>query len=59
MIEQAAEATLLLDRSKLSARGLNAIAPLADLDAVVAHGISESELATLRATGLAVREAVR
>jgi DeoR/GlpR family transcriptional regulator of sugar metabolism len=59
MIEQAAEATLLLDRSKLSARGLNAIAPLADLDAVVAHGISEAELATLRATGLTVREAVR
>jgi DeoR/GlpR family transcriptional regulator of sugar metabolism len=59
MIEQAAEATLLLDRSKLSARGLNAIAPLADLDAVAAHGITEAELATLRATGLAVREAVR
>jgi DeoR/GlpR family transcriptional regulator of sugar metabolism len=59
MIEQSAEATLLLDRSKLSARGLNVIAPVADLDAIVAHGIGEAELIALRATGLAVREAVR
>jgi DeoR/GlpR family transcriptional regulator of sugar metabolism len=57
MIEQAAESTLLLDRSKLSVRGLSAIAPLDELHDVLAHGIRNGELAALKAAGATVRAA--
>jgi DeoR/GlpR family transcriptional regulator of sugar metabolism len=56
MIGQAVVSTLLLDRSKLSARGLNLIAPLTDLDAVIAHGVGEAELGALRSAGLDVHD---
>jgi DeoR/GlpR family transcriptional regulator of sugar metabolism len=57
MIAQAAESTLLLDRSKLTARGLNVIAPLTDVTNVLAHGVPDAELARLRAAGMPVRVA--
>ena len=49
MIHQARVSTLLIDRSKLSVRGLSPIATLAEVDAVVAHGIPQDELARLGA----------
>jgi DeoR/GlpR family transcriptional regulator of sugar metabolism len=58
MIAQAAVSSVLLDRTKLSARGLNAIAPASAVDEVISHGFSESELASLRATGVAVESAI-
>ena len=57
MIAHAEEAVLLVDRTKLTARGLSAIGPVADLTAVIAHGVSNAELAPLRATGVTVRRA--
>jgi DeoR/GlpR family transcriptional regulator of sugar metabolism len=47
MIGQARIATVLLDASKLSVRGLNAIAPLSEVHELVTHGIADAELATL------------
>ena len=55
MISQAQHAILLIDRSKLTARGLNAIAPVADLELVIAHGTREDELRVLLDSGVAVR----
>jgi DeoR/GlpR family transcriptional regulator of sugar metabolism len=55
MIAHAEEAVLLVDRTKLSARGLSAIGPVGDLAAVIAHGVANAELAALRATGVTVR----
>jgi DeoR/GlpR family transcriptional regulator of sugar metabolism len=49
MIRQAGFSTLLIDRSKLSVRGLSSIGSLSDMDAVVAHGVSQDELARLGA----------
>jgi DeoR/GlpR family transcriptional regulator of sugar metabolism len=57
MIAHAEEAVLLVDRSKLSARGLSAIGPVGELAAVVTHGVPGGELAALRATGVTVRRA--
>jgi DeoR/GlpR family transcriptional regulator of sugar metabolism len=57
MLEQAATSTVVLDASKLSVRGLNAIAPLSELDEVVTHGVAEAELAALRAAGVHVESA--
>ena len=54
MIAQAGESTLLIDRSKLSARGLTAIAPVAEVTRVCGVGLSEPELAALRAHGARV-----
>jgi DeoR/GlpR family transcriptional regulator of sugar metabolism len=51
MIEQAAEATLLLDRSKLEARGLSAIAPLTAVSSIIAHGVTEPQLSVLTNAG--------
>jgi DeoR/GlpR family transcriptional regulator of sugar metabolism len=55
MIAHAEEAVLLVDRTKLSARGLSAIGPVGELAAVITHGVPPAELAALRATGVPVR----
>ena len=55
MIAQASSAVLLIDRSKLTARGLNAIAPASELQLVIAHGTREDELRVLLDSGVAVR----
>ena len=55
MIARSSESVLLLDRSKLESRGLSAIAPLADVDAVLIHGAAKSDLRALRADGVSVR----
>jgi DeoR/GlpR family transcriptional regulator of sugar metabolism len=44
MIGQAAHPVLLIDRSKLGARGLNAVVPSSSLKLVIAHGLKEAEL---------------
>jgi DeoR/GlpR family transcriptional regulator of sugar metabolism len=44
MLGQAANPVLLIDRSKLGARGLNAVVPSSSLKLVIAHGLRESEL---------------
>jgi DeoR/GlpR family transcriptional regulator of sugar metabolism len=48
MIAQAGTSTLLLDASKLTSRGLNAIAPLREIDDLVTHGIADAQLDALR-----------
>jgi DeoR/GlpR family transcriptional regulator of sugar metabolism len=55
MIAQAGEATLLVDRSKMLVRGLSVVASVAELSGVLAHGLSDSEAAALRAAGASVR----
>jgi DeoR/GlpR family transcriptional regulator of sugar metabolism len=57
MIAHAEEAVLLVDRSKLAARGLSAIGPVVELASVLAHGVPHGELAPLRAAGVTVRRA--
>ena len=51
MVNQAAEAVLLVDRSKLSSRGLAAVAHVSDLHQVVVHRATPSEMSALRAAG--------
>ena len=58
MIEQAGECTLLIERSKLSVRGLSVIAPLADVSNVLAHGLTDVEADGLRSAGATVRVVV-
>ena len=55
MIGQASQAVLLIDRSKLTARGLNAITPVAELSLVIAHGTRNDDLKVLLDSGVAVR----
>jgi DeoR/GlpR family transcriptional regulator of sugar metabolism len=55
MIAHAEEAVLLIDDSKLQARGLNAVGRTADLAGVLTHGVSGRPLARLRASGVDVR----
>ena len=55
MIAQAQHAVLLIDRSKLTARGLNAIGPASELGLVIAHGAREAELRVLLDSGVALR----
>ncbi len=55
MIAQASHPVLLIDRSKLTARGLNAIAPASELSLVIAHGTEQDELRILLESGVAVR----
>lgn len=55
MIAHAHESILLIDRSKLVARGLNAIAPISDISLVLAHGIEGAELRGLKGFGVPVR----
>jgi DeoR/GlpR family transcriptional regulator of sugar metabolism len=52
MIAQAEEPVLLLDDSKLGARGQNAIAAVTDVATVLAHGAPQTALAPLRASGV-------
>jgi DeoR/GlpR family transcriptional regulator of sugar metabolism len=55
MIAQAGEATLLVDRSKLAARGLTAIAPVSELACVFGADLTPQEVSALRAHGVQVR----
>jgi DeoR/GlpR family transcriptional regulator of sugar metabolism len=55
MIRQSEAAVLLLDDSKLGARGQNAIVPVGELAGVLAHGAAASALEPLRATGVDLR----
>jgi DeoR/GlpR family transcriptional regulator of sugar metabolism len=55
MIEQAGTATLLIDRSKLSVRGLSVIAPVTELTSVLTHGVEPVEAEALRGGGVDVR----
>jgi DeoR/GlpR family transcriptional regulator of sugar metabolism len=55
MIAQAGESTLLVDRSKLSVRGLSVVASVADVTSVMAHGLSSAETNPLAAAGARVR----
>jgi DeoR/GlpR family transcriptional regulator of sugar metabolism len=55
MLEQAAEPVLLLDDSKLAARGRQAIAPLRALSCVLADGVDAEALARLTELGVTVR----
>jgi DeoR/GlpR family transcriptional regulator of sugar metabolism len=55
MVTQAGEPVLLIDRSKLSARGLSAIGPVSDLAGVIAHGVRGHELRVLSDAGVVVR----
>jgi DeoR/GlpR family transcriptional regulator of sugar metabolism len=55
MIEQAGEAVLLVDDSKLGARGQNAITKVTDVSTVLASDAPASALDPLRATGVDVQ----
>ena len=55
MIAQSSEAVLLIDRSKLSGRGLVGIAAASELALVLAHGARERDLAPIRAAGVRVQ----
>jgi DeoR/GlpR family transcriptional regulator of sugar metabolism len=55
MIAQAGEAVLLLDDSKLGARGQNAIGRVTEVATVLAHGAPAAALEPLRATGVNLR----
>jgi DeoR/GlpR family transcriptional regulator of sugar metabolism len=55
MIAHAHEAFLLIDDSKLQARGLNAVGRVVDLAGVLTYGVHGRELAALRETGADVR----
>src|SRR3954452_6007823 len=52
MIAQSEEPVLLLDDSKLGARGQNAIARVTEVSSVLAYGTSPAALEPLRATGV-------
>jgi DeoR/GlpR family transcriptional regulator of sugar metabolism len=51
MISQAGESTLLVDRSKLIARGLSVVASVAELSGVLVDGITPAQAAPLVAAG--------
>ena len=51
MIGRAGEVTLLLDASKVSARGLNVIGRLADVHLVLAHGLGDDAAHAFAAAG--------
>lgn len=55
MIAHAHESILLVDRSKLAARGLHAIGPISDISLVLAHGIEAAELRDLQQLGAPIR----
>jgi DeoR/GlpR family transcriptional regulator of sugar metabolism len=55
MIAQASEAILLIDRSKLTARGLNAIGPISGISLVLTHGVAAAELRELKKFDIPVR----
>lgn len=51
MISRASESTLLLDATKLETRGLNVIAKLADITAVLAHGLADADVRVMTLAG--------
>jgi DeoR/GlpR family transcriptional regulator of sugar metabolism len=55
MIEHADAAVLLVDRSKLDARGLSVIGRIGAVSTVLAAGVSDEELASLTAHGIPVQ----
>jgi DeoR/GlpR family transcriptional regulator of sugar metabolism len=55
MLEQAQEAVLLLDDSKLNARGRQAIAPLTAVSLVLADGLGLEDTGRLRSAGVPLR----
>jgi DeoR/GlpR family transcriptional regulator of sugar metabolism len=55
MIEQSGESVLLVDDSKLGARGQNAIAKVTEVSTVLASSAPQSALEPLRATGVNLR----
>ncbi len=55
MIAQSTRATVLLERSKLTGRGLSHIARVADLSSVIAYGVPPDELESLRAPEVTLR----
>ena len=55
MIAQSTRPTVLLERSKLSARGLSEIGRVADVSSVVAYGVAAGELEPLRAPGVELK----
>ena len=55
MIAQAGESTLLIDESKMRARGLSVIAAVGEVSNVLAHGLAGEEVTTLRAAHPSVR----
>jgi DeoR/GlpR family transcriptional regulator of sugar metabolism len=55
MIAQAERSVLLIDRSKLSARGQNAIAHASAISTVLTYGIAPLELAPVQPAGVSVR----
>jgi DeoR/GlpR family transcriptional regulator of sugar metabolism len=55
MISHAERRVLLVDRTKLSARGLSAIGGVGEVSDVLTHGVPADELAVLRAPGVTVR----
>jgi DeoR/GlpR family transcriptional regulator of sugar metabolism len=55
MIAQSEEPVLLIDDSKLGARGQNAIARITDVSTVLAHGAAQTALDPLRAPGVTLK----
>jgi DeoR/GlpR family transcriptional regulator of sugar metabolism len=55
MLQQAAETVLLLDDSKLTARGRQAIAPVSHVSLVLVDGLAEADAARLSDIGATVR----
>ncbi|HEY4276855.1 MAG TPA: DeoR/GlpR family DNA-binding transcription regulator [Conexibacter sp.] len=56
MLAQSQESILLVDGSKLSVRGQNAIASVRDLSCVLVEGLEHDQQDELRATGVTVRD---
>src|SRR3954462_5137831 len=54
MIEQAGEAVLLIDHTKLAVRGLSVIAPISEATTTLATGLEDVEADTLRLGGTTV-----
>jgi DeoR/GlpR family transcriptional regulator of sugar metabolism len=55
MIAQAERSVLLVDRTKLSARGQNAIVEAREISTVLTHGVQPLELAPLQPPGVSVQ----
>jgi DeoR/GlpR family transcriptional regulator of sugar metabolism len=55
MMQQSKESILLMDESKLSARGRQAVAPLKAVSLVIADGLKEADAKRLRTDGATVR----
>jgi DeoR/GlpR family transcriptional regulator of sugar metabolism len=55
IIAQASESVLLIDRTKLKSRGLNAIGPVADVSLVLAYGVKDSDLRPFKTANVPVR----